>query len=429
MRNDFDHQRCAGLTVFRELARCQEQPRSTITQDVGVVDLLALELRHFHRVHFRGRRLTAFQQFAGVLALRIGATKKLAETPGLELHLTAALVALQARPFVALDAVVAFFDLVTHAIRVVTADVQLVFFIQQVSIHCRAADRAAVFAQQHQRLGLTLVVRSDFIARHQVDGGLATLFRRQAVTRATQEHTGGGRTDLHRTSAFLARNIGHDRFVGTHAAIRCCCYFKLFLEVAVELVQHVFPVALALCDVIEVLFHAGGEAVVHEVREALRQALGNDVAHFLGVETTVVQRHVTAVLDGSDNRCVGRRTTNTAFFHLFHQARFRITRRRLGEVLARVQLDQLEHVALGHVRQYIVIARLGDLRHYAGVTVELEDTALGTQLEVACGHADGGRQVFGWQHLARHELAPDELVEALSVALHARQLARVHVHV
>ena len=137
-----------------------------------------------------------------------------------------------------------------------------------------------------------------------------------------------------------------------------------------------------------------------------------------------MQRNVATVLDGGDDRRVGRRTTDTALFHLFHQAGFGITRRRLGEVLGRVELDQLQRVALGHVRQHIIIARLGDLRHHTGVAVELEDTALGTQLEVACAHADGSRQVLRRQHLASQELAPDQLVEALSVALHAAQLGR-----
>ena len=181
--------------------------------------------------------------------------------------------------------------------------------------------------------------------------------------------------------------------------------------------------------VIEVLFHAGSKAVVHQVRKALGQTLGNDVTHFFGVEATVMQGHVTTVLNGADNRGVGRRTTDSAFFHFFYQAGFRVTRWRLGEVLSRVQINQREHVALRHVWQHIVVARLGNLWHDTGVTVELEDAALGTQLKVSSRHADGGRQVFGRQHLTRHKLAPDQLVEALSVALHARQLAWMRIHV
>jgi len=235
-----------------------------------------------------------------------------------------------------------------------------------------------VLATQDQRLGLTFVIGGDFITRHQIDRGLAAFFRRQAVARATKEHAGGCRTNLHRAAARLTRDIGHNRLVGTHAALRALSYFEFLLEVAVELVEYIFPVALTLGHVIEVLFHAGGKAVIHQVGEALGQTLCNDVAHLFRIEPTVVQRYITTVLDGGDDRRVGRWTTDTALFHFLDQAGFRVTRRRLGEVLGRVELDQLQRIALGHVRQYIVVTRLGDLRHHAGVAIELEDTTLGT---------------------------------------------------
>src|SRR3990167_1940839 len=190
MRDQLKHQRCAGFAVFRELAGSQEQTRSAIAQDVGVVNLFALELRHLHRIHLRWRRFTAFQQFAGVLALAIGATKELAETASLELHLATTLVAIQARAFIAIDAVLALLHFITAAIRVITADMQLAGFIKQVSVHRRRADRAAVFAKQHARLRLTLVIRGNFVTRHQVDGGLAAFFRRQCITGTTEEYPG-----------------------------------------------------------------------------------------------------------------------------------------------------------------------------------------------------------------------------------------------
>ena len=58
-------------------------------------------------------------------------------------------------------------------------------------------------SQQHARFRFTLIVRSDLIARHQVHCGLATLFRRQAVTRATEKHTGGSGADQAPVGEFL----------------------------------------------------------------------------------------------------------------------------------------------------------------------------------------------------------------------------------
>src|SRR3546814_19181527 len=88
VRHDFHYQRRTGLAVFRELASRQEQAGRAVAQDIGVVDLLALELRHLHRFHLRRRRVTALEPFAGVIAGRIGAAQELAEAAGLELLLT-----------------------------------------------------------------------------------------------------------------------------------------------------------------------------------------------------------------------------------------------------------------------------------------------------------------------------------------------------
>ncbi|MDT4813196.1 hypothetical protein FQZ97_461700 [compost metagenome] len=138
---------------------------------------------------------------------------------------------------------------------------------------------------------------------------------------------------------------------------------------------------------------------------------------------------VAALLDGRDDRRIGGRTADAALLQLLDQAGFGIARRRLGEVLARVELEQLHRVALVHDRQHVVLARLALLRQHPGVAVELEDAALGAQLEVAGGDADGGRQVFRRRHLAGDELAPDQVVQALGVALHAGQLGRPQVDV
>src|SRR5690606_17044639 len=124
VRNQLEHARRTGFTILGELAGGQEQSRGAITQHIRIVDLFALELRHRDRIALGRRRLAAFQQLARVLAVAVGAAKKFAETPGLELHLAAALVAFQAWAFIALDAELALFDLIARAIWIITADVQ-----------------------------------------------------------------------------------------------------------------------------------------------------------------------------------------------------------------------------------------------------------------------------------------------------------------
>ncbi|MCY1518680.1 hypothetical protein D9M68_534030 [compost metagenome] len=98
-------------------------------------------------------------------------------------------------------------------------------------------------------------------------------------------------------------------------------------------------------------------------------------------------------------------------------------------MLAGIQLEQLEQLAFVHFRQHVVFARLALLRQDAGVAVELEDAALGAQFELAGSDADAGGQVLGRRHLAGDELAPDQVVEALGITLHAGQLGRLEVDV
>ncbi|MNZ47604.1 hypothetical protein D3C78_653240 [compost metagenome] len=306
---------------------------------------------------------------------------------------------------------------------------QLAGLVQQVGVHGGGADRAAMLAQQHTGFGLAFIVRGDLVARHQVDGGLAALLRRQAVARATEEHAGGSGTDHHRTAAFAAGDVGLGRLIGTHALVGAFGQFQLLPEVAVELIQQVLPVTLALGHVVQMFFHAGGEAVVHQVGEALVEALGDDVAHLLRVEATVLHRDVATLLDGGNDRRIGGRAADATLLQLLDQAGLGVTRRRLGEVLAGIQLEQLEQLAFVHFRQHVVFARLALLRQDAGVAVELEDAALGAQFELAGSDADAGGQVLGRRHLAGDELAPDQVVEALGITLHAGQLGRLEVDV
>src|SRR5690554_5346031 len=112
MRNQLRHQRCPGLTFFRELTGSQKQPAGAIAQDVGVFHLFALQLGHGYRIHLGRSRFAVFQQFTGVLAFAVGTAEKLAETAGLELHFRAALVTFDTRSVIALDAEAALFNLI-----------------------------------------------------------------------------------------------------------------------------------------------------------------------------------------------------------------------------------------------------------------------------------------------------------------------------
>ena len=81
---------------------------------------------------------------------------------------------------------------------------------------------------------------------------------------------------------------------------------------------------------------------VEDVVEVFDQQIGDDQSDFGGSELAAVLLHVLAFLNGGENGRVGRRTANAALFQLLHQRRFVVARRRLGEVLLRLQFFQRE---------------------------------------------------------------------------------------
>ena len=136
------------------------------------------------------------------------------------------------------------------------------------------------------------------------------------------------------------------------------------------MVQHLFPLGLVVGHLVETIFHLRGEVVVHQIAEIFFQPIGDDFAHFLRVKTTVFHPHVAAILNGRDDRSVGGRTADTAFFQLFDQRSFAEARRRLGKVLRRRQLHQAQAVALFNHRQRPVFIALAQRRHHFGPAVE-----------------------------------------------------------
>ncbi len=189
------------------------------------------------------------------------------------------------------------------------------------------------------------------------------------------------------------------------------------------------PRQLARRHLIEVLLHTRGESVIQKITETVLESLGDNVTHFFSVKALVLEPDVAAILDSGDDRGIGRWTPYSAFFELAHQAGLGIARRRLGEVLARFQLHQFQHISLRDIGQNHVLAFASSRRQYSRVTVEADNTAARSQLEVFRGHGNCCRRVLRRRHLAGDELAPDQFVKPLGIALHTRQLGLGDIHV
>ena len=182
VRYKLRHQWCTGFTLPGELAGGQKQSAGPVTQHIGVINLLTLQLRHRHRVHFGWSRFTVFQQLACILALTVGTAEELAEPARLELHFRATLVAFNAGAIIALDAEAALLHFIARTVRVVATHMQLALLVDQVGVHGRITELAAMLVAQNAGFLFIIPVHTDdFIARDQVDGALAAFLGRQVV--------------------------------------------------------------------------------------------------------------------------------------------------------------------------------------------------------------------------------------------------------
>src|SRR5690606_11909464 len=110
----------------------------------------------------------------------IGAAKIFAEATTFELHLAAALVAVEYGAFIAFNSVLAFFHGVAGAVGIVTADMELGCFIDQVGIHGCAAKFTALFVQQQAGFRFFVFIGvHHFVTGDKIFGAFAALFRWQ----------------------------------------------------------------------------------------------------------------------------------------------------------------------------------------------------------------------------------------------------------
>src|SRR5690606_9603307 len=185
MWKQFSYQRSPCFSVFWKLAGCQEKTRCSIAQYIMIIHFIASEFRHWDRINFWRGGLTTLQQFARVFTFAVGTTKVLAKPAGLQLHLAAALIALECWSLIAFKFKSALFYFISRAIWIVTTDVNLAVLIQQVAVHRRITDFAAQLGAQLLGFSFLISVRiNNLMARHEVHRVLAALLRWQAIPRA-----------------------------------------------------------------------------------------------------------------------------------------------------------------------------------------------------------------------------------------------------
>ena len=129
---------------------------------------------------------------------------------------------------------------------------------------------------------------------------------------------------------------------------------QLFLKRIVELVEHLDHVVLGGGDLVELVFHVGGELQVEDLGELLDQQVVDGHPQIGRVEPPFFLLDVAAVLDRLDDRGIGAGPADRLFFEGLDQRGLAVARGRLGEVLGRVEAVQVERLAGGQGRQQLV---------------------------------------------------------------------------
>ncbi len=95
--------------------------------------------------------------------------------------------------------------------------------------------------------------------------------------------------------------------------------FDLALERSPEVFQESLPFPFAERNVIQIIFHVGGELVIDILVKELHQETNDFTAEILGEEGPFDQPDIFTLHQGVHRGRVGRRTTDAIFFKGFNQ--------------------------------------------------------------------------------------------------------------
>ncbi len=200
----------------------------------------------------------------------------------------------------------------------------------------------------------------------------------------------------------------------------------------VEIVEPVGALLVARRDLVELVFHRRGEAVVDEPAEMLFQQTGDGERDPRGHQSAALLVHVAAVLDGLDDRRVRRRAADAQLLEGLDQRGLGVARRRVGGVAVGGELEGLQPLPLGEVRQPalgVVGLAAGQLVHRFHVGLEEagerdgapargeHDVSAALRTTRPAGDPQAQRGAARVGHLRGHRALPDQLVEPEFVAV------------
>ena len=195
-------------------------------------------------------------------------------------------------------------------------------------------------------------------------------------------------------------------------------------ELLPELAQDFLPVDLAGGNPVEALFQRGSEIILHVAVEEAFEKRDDEAALVLRHQPLLLQRHVVTVLQHLQGGGVGGRAADAELLHALDQRCLGVARRRLGEVLGRLDRVLARRVAGGQRRQAAgFLVALGVVAAFLvehQEAVEALHAAGGAQavrLLAVRGDLGGGALQFRRLHLACDRAHPDQLVEPCHVGI------------
>ena len=320
-----------------------------------IVNRPALEFGHGHGVGTRRRWLTVAQQLARVATRTVGAPEVLTEPTALQPHFSAALLALQDRSVIALEAELAGLYLVPIAVRTVTAQMQFARFVDQIGVHGGVAGGTAPLGPQSPAFPLFVRIGVHrFLSGDEIHGARTALSRWQRVSRTSQKHAGTGRAHLHRAFAVIAPDCRGNRLIRPHA-FRRPSGLEPLRKIVVEGIQHATPLPLSQSNLVEFLLHVRSKRIIEQVTEVFHQPVGHQFADLLGLKAPFVETDIATFLYGGDDGRIGGRPTDTALLKLTYQTRLAIAGGWLGKMLYHVGVKADERVTLAEIGQLYLI--------------------------------------------------------------------------
>ena len=173
---------------------------------------------------------------------------------------------------------------------------------------------------------------------------------------------------------------------------------------------------MLLFDFIEFQLHLGRELHVHDFRKTLNQFVRNHATQQRRVKAPTLLHHILSVLNCLNDAGVCAGAADPQALHLLHQRRFRIARRRLREMLRRINVNRENPRLFCQFRQQLIFrADAGNFHK----SVENQLAPTGTEDRIATGRGriqfHRGLVKLCRRHLAGDEAAPDQLIQLVFI--------------